>query len=87
MTTKMEDKLFDNNRWNKMQPVSAFRMVFAIISRAQKNSACRKIEFLLVSIDSKRTNSTRDCIYRRSKAATPHWQKFRSEFRLCSEIV
>jgi len=65
---KMKDKLFDNNHMNEMRPVSAIRRVRLIASKKKKNSTHRKIEFVLVSINSKRTNSTRDCIYGRSKA-------------------
>lgn len=72
----MEDKLLDNNHWNKMQPVSTVHSDdvcdYIACPKRKKNSARRKIEFLLVSIDSKRTNSTRDCIYRRSKAGLRH---------------
>lgn len=64
---KIEDKLLDSNHWDEMRPISAIRCT--IISCPKKNSTHRKIQFLLVSINSKRTNSMRDCIYDRSKAA------------------
>lgn len=64
----MQDKLLDSDHRDEMRPISAIRCTRLYRVR-KKISTHRKIEFLLVSINSKRTNSTRDCIYGRSKAA------------------
>jgi len=69
----MEDRLLDNDRcdetYNKRH---RFGQRLRLHRGSMKKSRThRKIEFLLVDIASERTNSTRDCVHGRSRAATP----------------